>query len=145
MSRSVGAYTIVELLVVLILASILLSAAMLLYTNVSAYQRRLQNRVETLKAFDRLEYILLNDVGSSREMTVSGRRINLAPSGIEYRFYGKSIERIDQLNRQIFNLPGTVIRYKDYWGVKIDLFEQQATVRLKVKSAYREMWLTSIK
>ncbi|MCV9387459.1 prepilin-type N-terminal cleavage/methylation domain-containing protein [Reichenbachiella ulvae] len=133
------AFTLVEMMVVLLLSSLLLTAASAIYLNVLDYHHRLRKRIDHTNAYYRLKYYLERDTQRSASYELKGDELQLGKE-THYQFGADTVFREWKGNRDFFLIGGQCQEQAGSLQVNFTLYQQSITLPLKSKSSYRQIW-----
>jgi type II secretory pathway pseudopilin PulG len=104
--RQLGAFTIIELMVAMVLFITIISLGMLVWNNVNNGLRRIQNESEIFYEYISLITVLEKDFNQAEEIKNVGIGLDLANdiNDISYVFYPDSVVRTINSNRTKFML-----------------------------------------
>lgn len=139
-TKKLKAFTLVEMMIVLLLSSILMGAASVLYQNVTAYHTRLRDRAEQTNTFHRLKYYLQKDISRSDAIELTSSVLDLNDGQIKYYFEADSVFRVLGSYQDAFPIKGTCAVEASHISLNFELYEQVIQVRMQSKTSARQVW-----
>lgn len=137
-SSQLKAFTITELLVVMIIASTLMAAATLIYQNVVKYQLRLQQRMEVVNSFNRLEYLINHDMQRFPDIALVDNTLVSRQGQLTYDFFADSVIRYQHGISEMFPLNAQPIQDSLYFWISAEIYSQAVTFKVRRKSSFTD-------
>lgn len=142
MSQSrVQAFTISELLVVLVVSSILMTAALGIYSNLSRYQLRLKERVSTVTGINRVNFLIQRDLSRFPDMKLASNTLTVGDGTLAYYFFEDSVVREFQGVSETFFVDCLISEVDDQLKLSYELYDQKIQFNLPRRQAYADAYV----